>query len=85
MASKMAVIFKEYCLYVRTSSGQAEIFRIGSEKLVQQNTKSPGESPWSFPRNSIWRSKWTSFAKNITCMLELAQNKLKFFRIGPEK
>ena len=80
MASKMAVILKEYYLYVRTSSEQAEIFRIGPEKAVEQHTKSPGQSPWNFPRNSRWRPKWLSFSKNITCMLELAQNKLKFSR-----
>src|SRR6218665_160253 len=78
MAFKMTVIFKENYLYVITSSGQAEIFRIGSEKSVEQHTKCPGESFLSFPRNSRWRSKWTSFSKNITCMLKLAQNKLKF-------
>ena len=44
MASKMAVIFKEYYLYVRTSSEQTEIFRIGPEKAVEQHTKSPGEN-----------------------------------------
>ena len=48
MASKMTVIFKENYLYVRTSSGQAEIFRIGSEILVEQHTKSPGKSPGAF-------------------------------------
>src|SRR6218665_999990 len=78
MASKMHVIFKEYYLYVRTSSGQADIFRIGPEKSVERHTKSSGESLWSVPRNPRWRPKWTSFSKNITCMLELAQNKLKF-------
>jgi len=41
MASKMDVIFKEYYLYVRTSSEQADIFRIGPEKSVEQHTKSP--------------------------------------------
>ena len=54
----MAVIFKENYLYVRTSSGQAEIFRIGPEKSVEQHTKSPEESPWNFPGNPRWRQKW---------------------------
>ena len=48
MASKMAIIFKEYYLYVRTSSEQAEIFRIGPEKAVEQHTKSSGQSTVSF-------------------------------------
>src|SRR6218665_1954698 len=85
MASKMAVIFKEYYLCVRTSSEQAEIFRIGPEKLVEQHTKSPGESPWSFPRNPRWRPKWPSFSKNITCMLGLALIKAEISTIGPQK
>jgi len=42
MASKMDVIFKEYYLYIRTSSEEAEIFRIGPEISVEQHTKSPG-------------------------------------------
>ena len=50
MASKMAIIFKDNYLYVRTSSEQAEIFRIGPEISVEQQTKSPGESAWSFSR-----------------------------------
>src|SRR6218665_4036055 len=87
MASKMDVIFKEYYMYVRTSSEQAAIFRIGPEKLVEQHTKSPGESHRCSPRNSRWRLKWTSFSKNITCMLELVQNNLTFslkaWKYGP--
>jgi len=38
MASKMDAIFKEYYSYVRTSSGQAEIFKIGPEKSVEHHT-----------------------------------------------
>ena len=72
MASKMAIIFKEHHFYVRTSSEQAEIFRIGPEKAVEQHTKSPGQSAVSFPRNPRWRPKWPSFSKNITCVFELA-------------
>jgi len=34
----MAVILKEYYLYVRTSSEQAEIFRIALEKSVEQHS-----------------------------------------------
>src|SRR6218665_3666968 len=78
MASKMAIIFKENCLYVRTSSGQAEIFRIGPEKSVEQHTKSPEESPWSFPRNPRWRQKWPSFKKNFSSRLEIAHNNQNF-------
>jgi len=44
MASKMDFIFKEHYLYVRTSSEQAIILRIGPKKSVEQHTKSPGES-----------------------------------------
>src|SRR6218665_4173337 len=79
MTSKMAIIFKEYYLCVRTSSEQAEIFRLDQKKPAEQHNKSPGESPSSFPRNLRWRPKWPSFSKNITCMLELAE----IFRISP--
>jgi len=56
MASKMAIIFKEYYFYVRTSSGEVKIFRIRPEQSVQQHTKSPGESPGA-PQESKMASK----------------------------
>jgi len=77
MASKMDVIFKEYYLYVRSSPEQADIFRIGPEKSAEQHTKSPGESPATFQKaqDGIQNGR---HLKNISCMLEIAHNKLKF-------
>ena len=49
----MDVIFKEYYLYVRTNSEQAEIFRIGPDKSVEEHTKSPGESPGALQESKM--------------------------------
>ena len=78
MASKMDVIFKEYYLYVRTSSEQADIFRIGPEKSVEQHTKSPWESTWSSPRIQDGDQNGRHLSKNINSILETPNTKLKF-------
>src|SRR6218665_3743312 len=78
MASKMAIIFKEYYLCVRISSEQAEIFRIGPGISVEQHTKRPGQSPWSFQEIQDGVQNGRHLNRNISFMLEIAPNKLKF-------
>src|SRR6218665_120242 len=84
MASKMAVIFKAYYFYVRTSSEQAEIFGIGPEKSVEQHTKSPGES-LQLSKKFKMASKMDIIFKEYYLYVRTSSEQAEIFRIGPEK